>query len=116
MCIRDRKMGDAASLDRAQYSNVRGGRKMVNGLPWGDKEGETDFHPVGHVLSIGGSADRAHGLNPLLYFQVFQNSQICTWASEVIKEEDGTPTTVYYPKTTAGKDLLLPGASPTFAD
>src|SRR5204863_2238124 len=37
-------------------------------------------------------------------------------SSEKIKEEHGSETTVYYPKLTKGKDLLLPGASPTFAD
>ena len=36
------------------------------------------------------------------------------WGSEKIKDDDGSETTVYYPKPTAGRDILVPGASPTF--
>lgn len=36
------------------------------------------------------------------------------WSSEKLGEADGGETTVYYPKPTPGKDVLVPGSSPTF--
>src|SRR5439155_1864517 len=33
---------------------------------------------------------------------------------EKIRDDDGSETTVYYPKPTHGREILVPGASPTF--
>ena len=42
-------------------------------------------------------------------------ASIQLWGSERVVEDDGAATTVYYQKVTRGDDLLVAGASPTFA-
>src|SRR5207245_3664228 len=51
---------------------------------------------------------------PLKFISTLQNSLIVTWAKETKKRPEGE-LTVFYPVEKKGSDLLMPGASPTFA-
>ena len=111
----------SAYVSETQYETTKGGRKWVNGKPQGRLDGETDFYPVGSIKSLRetkqGKTSASTGLlGPFQFFQEIQGSVIYTWASDKITEEDGSITTVYYPKAVPGKSLLLPGASSMFAD
>ncbi len=115
--------GDVAAdfVNQTIYVTIKDGKKWINGLPQGKEEGETDFQPVGTIKVLGpgdsGEQRKSTGpLSPFAFFHELQNSEIYTWSAEKIKEEDGSETTVYYPKLTKGANLLLPGGSPTFAD
>ncbi|MGI8978320.1 MAG: cation acetate symporter [Pirellulaceae bacterium] len=108
-------------VSETQYVTTKNGRKWVNGKPQGKGAGETDFYPVGSIKSLSRTASveqqvSTGPIGPLKFFQEIQDSEIYVWASEKIIDEDGSETTVYYPKATPGKDLLLPGGGPLFAD
>lgn len=53
-------------------------------------------------------------LGPLAYLSTLDASTIRMWTSEKVKQEDGTTKTNYSPKSVLGKELLVPGGSPTF--
>jgi len=109
----------------AQYQTVKpDGSKIVNGLPHGRNEGEADFYPVGQVRFLPEGAlvgehpvTRLTGpTGPFSFFRWFQESEIIVWRADApIKDDDGSITTVYYPVSYPGHELLLPGASPTFS-
>jgi cation/acetate symporter len=90
------------------------GRKLVNGLPQGKGESETDLWPVGRVYDLPGDAQKTGPLGPLAFIRTIQQSQIVTWGKETIQEADGTVVDVYYPKITAGSELLRPGNHAAF--
>ena len=53
-------------------------------------------------------------LGPLAYIRTLEQSTIRMWTSEKITQEDGSTKTIFSPKSVLGKDLLVPGGSPTF--
>jgi cation/acetate symporter len=108
--------------------------RLVNGLPQGQGDTPNDFRPVGRVKALdddyvtyrwschagdpSGDVDilaewGTGPLSPLAFLGAIQTSQVILWDSEVIREEDGSVTTVYYPKTTSGADVLRPGNHPS---
>jgi cation/acetate symporter len=89
------------------------GRTLIDGLPRGTGEGEAQLAPVGNVYDLPGGKQETGPLGPLEYLSVLQRSRVVVWGSEKIPEDVGT-TTAYYPQIRDGKDLLFPGASPTF--
>ena len=89
--------------------------KLVNGIPQGRGEGQTDLLPVGHVHSLAGGRKETGSLGPIEYFTELQNAEVVLWSSEKIKESATIDSTIYYPKITKGSDILTPGSSPTFA-
>ncbi len=94
-----------------------GGQRLVNGVPQGSGPGEADLAPVGHVARLppGYDGQATTGpLGPLQYISAIGDSVIVTWRSERITATDGS-TTVYYQVPVEGEQLLVPGASPTFA-
>jgi cation/acetate symporter len=90
------------------------GAVLVNGLPKGDGEGRGQLRPVGSVSRLPGGVLKTGPLGPLEFFSTLQASEIVLWSKTETKSADAT-TTVYSPQPTAGGDVLLPGASPTFA-
>ena len=86
---------------------------LVNGLPQGRGEEETDLHPVGYLSKLPDGQTKTGPLGPLAFFRVLQNSEVVLWGSRVINES-GAVTTVYYPKPTPGREVLRPGEHPTF--
>lgn len=104
----------APLLSEAQSVTLRGGAKLVDGLPQGKRKGDHDLRPVGHVASLAGGEASTGPLGPIDFLRAFGRSQIVLWGSEKIAEADGSATTVFFQKPTAGRDVLLPGLSPTF--
>jgi cation/acetate symporter len=90
------------------------GKKFVNGLPRGRKEGERDLDPVGYASKLPGDVTETGPLGPVGFIRTMQDSEVILWANEKITEADGTVTTVYFQKPTSGKDFMTPGSSPTF--
>lgn len=97
-------------------TKTRDGQVLVNGLPHGQDAGEADFFPVGQIERLP-SGDTATGpLGPLAYLRTLEDSQVMLWSKDpaTIVAEDGSTTTIFYPHTVWGDDLLVPGRSPTF--
>ncbi|HUE74764.1 MAG TPA: cation acetate symporter [Pirellulaceae bacterium] len=119
----ENKVHKAALIDRAQYVMVAADGKtiVINGLEKGSKGG--DFHTVGQVYQLNmagpGGATKVKDtgpLDPLSYLATIQNSTLVLWEKDPeIEDADGSKTTVYQPRLTKGRDVLLPGGSPTFA-
>lgn len=85
------------------------GKVFVNGLPKGNKRGEPELHPVGHISKLPGGQEKTGPLGLLNFFSTLQESEIVLWPKTVIAEEDGSTTTVYYQKPTPGSQVLRPG-------
>ncbi|TFG41694.1 MAG: cation acetate symporter, partial [Syntrophobacterales bacterium] len=108
-----RKDGDL--LSEAQTLTVlKDGQKLVNGLPRGKKEGEADLAPVGYASKLPEGVEKTGPQSPFGFLRTMQQSEVILWRSDKIAEADGSTTTVYYQKPTAGSDLMAPGSSPTF--
>jgi cation/acetate symporter len=90
------------------------GKTLAGGLPLGAALGQKQLAPVGNIESLPDGQTETGPLGPIEYLSVLQQSKIVVWASEKITESDGAVTTVYYPRVREGRDLLFPGASPTF--
>ncbi len=107
-------------LTLAQTRSVKGGEARVDGLPqtMGDASKDikpNDLRPIGTVSELPGGRKETGPLGPLQFLSTLQDSTILTWPTEVITSADGTKTTVSYQAPKKGADLLIPGASPTFA-
>lgn len=91
------------------------GSIWVNGEKKGEKKGEAELHPVGHVSRLPEGKTRTGPLGPFEFFRVFQESEVVLWKTEetVIQQQEGT-TTIHYPVPTSGSDLLRPGVHPRF--
>lgn len=109
-----RRSDDGKSLIETQFTQKIEGRVHVNGLPWGRDEGETDFFPVGNISRLPGDVEKTGPLGPLQFFSTLQQSEVVLWPKDTIKDHRGIVTTVWSPQRTAGADVLVPGASPTF--
>jgi cation/acetate symporter len=111
-----RKLDEAGSvLVRTQTLTVTpDGKKLANGLPHGKGEGQGDLLPVGRVLRLPDGRLHTGPLGPVSFLTTLQGSEVELWGSEKIRDDDGSETTVYYPKPTHGREVLVPGASPTF--
>jgi len=88
------------------------GEVMVNGLP---QSAENQLQPIGHIRSLPGGKNETGPLGIFSFFSTLQGSEIVLWGNDKLKHEDGSVTTVYYQKPTAGKDVLRPGTHPRFA-
>jgi cation/acetate symporter len=107
--------GQFATARLAQtVTTTTDGQKLVNGLPWGRGKGQADLLAVGSIEKLADSSVTS-SLDPAAYLSSLQQSTIVLWGSEKIIEDDGSVTTVYYPKLTPGSEILTPGGSPTFA-
>jgi cation/acetate symporter len=90
-----------------------GSEVVVNGLPQGKGEGQTDLRPVGHVSRLPGGVKETGPLSPWSYLQTLQDSEIVLWKEEKTKSEGGDLTT-FSPVPTPGADVLQPGRHPMF--
>ena len=88
-------------------SKLADGSTLYNGAP--RKDGK--FFPVGHMSDIrvnGKSVTKTGPLDPFGFLAAIRDGTIVRWPAEKIQDGD-TKVTVYYPKSTPGKDLLRPG-------
>jgi len=104
----------AESLQPQTVTILPGGKKLVNGLPQGRGEGETELRPVGHISKLPDGASETGPLNPDEFLGTLRDSEVNLWAAKTVIADDGTKTTTYTPKPTSGADVLRPGNSPTF--
>ena len=103
-------------LSETQYRQKNeNGSIVINGLPQGTGEGETDLYPVGRISKLPGDKTETGSLGPAEFLSTIRESEIILWGSETIKEKDGSVITIYYPKPTSGKKVLSPGNHPKFA-
>jgi cation/acetate symporter len=106
---------------RAQTITVRpDGKKLINGLPQSagnaKDEPKWDLAAVGHVSRLSDEKTETGPLGPLEFFRTLQQSEVILWEKEkdTIKEEDGSTTTIYYPRPAKGSEVLRPGNLPAF--
>ncbi|HTI49865.1 MAG TPA: cation acetate symporter [Planctomycetaceae bacterium] len=107
---------------RAQTVTVQpDGTKLVNGLrpaPADPATGKAkwDLVPVGHLSRLPGDLDQSGPLGPAEFFRTLQQSEVILWEKEkdVIKDDDGSVTTIYYPRPAKGSEVLRPGNLPAF--
>ncbi len=105
--------GQVVLRESQTVSTTDDGTVLVNGEPKGTKKGEPELHPVGYISQLPGGATDTGSLGPVSFFSTLQESEVVLWGSETITD-DGTPTTVYYPKPTPGSQVLRPGEHPRF--
>lgn len=116
---------DGGEVDywKAQTVTVKAdGKKLVNGLPQSAAvrkadEPKWDLATVGHVSRLPSDGSSHTGsLGPLQFFSVLQKSEVILWErdKDVVKEEDGSTTTIYYPRPASGSEILRPGNLPAF--
>ncbi len=67
------------------------------------------LHPVGYVTELPHGATSTGRLNPLTFLSTIQQSEIAIVSNSIVREVDGTTTTIYYPRPTSGSQILLPG-------
>lgn len=77
---------------------------VVSGQP------PADLHPVGHIRSLPGGEQATGPLGPIAFLRVFSQSEIVLWGNEKLISQDGSATTVYFPRITRGAEVLQPGA------
>ena len=120
---------DGMYLTEAQAKTTTpDGKTLIGGLPKGTDNGERTLKPVGHLSRLpeefnasdpdDGSTDASEetgSLGPIEFFDVLRRSEVTLWGSDRIAGTDGTVTTVYYQKPTAGSRVLRPGEHPRFA-
>lgn len=105
----------AAALAKEQtVSFSPSGEKIVNGAPQGDKRGEHDLAPVGHISELPDGKTETGPLGPFEFIAVLQRSEVVLWSKSTRKGENGEEVTVYSQKTAPGSEILRPGNSPTF--
>ena len=90
------------------------GTKLVNGLPQGKGDCETDLRPVGHIAKLPGGQSETGPLGPVEFLGTLRESEVVLWTAKTTVADDGTKTTTYTPKPTSGSDVLRPSHSPTF--
>jgi len=116
---REETRDGAARLTETQRVTVTPkGAKLVDGVPQGKGEGQRDLRPVGYVTSLNrmDPAARETGpLGPAGFLGALGGASVQLWGSDRLVEDDGAVTTVYYQKIARGSDLMVAGASPTFA-
>lgn len=103
----------ADALQPQKVTITRNGQKLVNGLPQGRGEGETDLRGVGHVVRLPGDIQSTGPLGPISFLTTIRDSEIALWNSRKSSDSLGT-TTIYEPRIALGSDILRPGNSPTF--
>jgi cation/acetate symporter len=110
------KSGDNGfRLHPAQTVSTHQGMRWLNGrAEAGTQSGEL----AGRLWSVGtlelNDAEAARSRGPLAFLGALRGAQVTLWNSELIKDADGSVTTVYYPRVVTGKDVLRPGNHPAF--
>lgn len=102
-------------LEAQTLTKTKDGKVFVNGEEKGTKKGEPELHPIGHVSKLPNDYEPASAVGPLEFFSTLQKSEVVLWGNVKLKNEDGSETTVYFPKPTPGSQVLRPGEHPRFA-
>ena len=113
--VRETNDDGSTTLRQAQAFRDRDGDIEVDGAPLGRGEKEKVLQPVGSVVSLANGKSQTGPLGPISYLQTIGDSELLLWRNFKITHDDGSATTVYYPKATAGSLVLRPGEHPKFA-
>jgi cation/acetate symporter len=92
-----------------------GGGKLVNGLPFGDGEGQGQLQGVGTISRLPGGVEKTGPVGPIEFFRIVEESEVVLWSKLETKSETGDTITTFTPQQTPGSQVLQPGQSPTFA-
>ncbi|RIK76057.1 MAG: cation acetate symporter [Planctomycetota bacterium] len=99
-------------IDQTQtVTKTADGEMLINGK----SADRGAIEPVGFISELPNDQKKTGPLGPLEFLSILQDSEVVLWANQKVVEEDGSVTTVYYPKPTPGSEILQPGASATFA-
>ena len=107
------KVDERPEASQPQTLLKSGGDVFVNGLPQGNKKGEPDLRPVGHVSRLPGGVKETGPLSPWGYLATLNDSEVVLWTETKTKSEGGDLTT-FSPQPTLGSDVLQPGRHPMF--
>ncbi len=86
------------------------GKRLINGKLAGTEGAE--LHPVGTVSKLPDGQTQTGSLDPVEFLSTLQESEIVLWRRDDIVEANGTKWTIYYPRPTAGSEILKPGLHP----
>ncbi|TWU37107.1 sodium/solute symporter [Novipirellula artificiosorum] len=107
---------DERILQQAQsVTTLEDGAKFVDGLPFGDGEGQRQLLPVGHLTKLPSDYVPSDPVGPISFFNVLRDSEVVLWGSTVVRHPDGATTKVFFQKPTSGNRVLRPGEHPRFA-
>ncbi len=98
-------------LSETQTTTKRGAELLVNGVP---KQAGGALFPVGNIRRLPDGSDHTGPLGPAEFLSTLEKSEILLWGKDEVKASDGTLTTVWFQKPTAGKRLMVPGNNPLF--
>lgn len=107
--------GQVTLREGQSLTKSKGSVPLVDGLPMGTGKGQRLLRPVGYVSQLPGGVQTTGPLGPIDFFRVIQDSEVVLWGNQSIKHKDGSSTTVYFQKPTAGSRILRPGEHPIFA-
>ena len=101
------------TLSQVQWmvADASGTVQTINGVA---KSAGGKLIPVGGLSKLPGGATSTGPLSPSGYLTVLEDSEVLLWSKEVIKDANGTTTTVWGQKPTPGAKLMQPGQHPLF--
>ncbi len=115
----ERGAGDSPITELWECQTVTvtsGGMQLINGLPQGTGVGETDLASVGWLTKLPGGKSETGPLGPVGFFRTLQESEVLLWRDDKNKvtDDDSSVTTIYYPMTMTGSEVLRPGNHSSF--
>ena len=102
-------------LRQAQSVKGSGDDKLIDGAPNGTGEGQRQLKPIGYLSKLPDGKQETGPLGPISFFNTLGESEVMLWRNKSVKHSDGSKTTVYFQKPTAGTQVLRPGEHPKFA-
>ena len=112
--VRTAEAGTVMLLETQTSSKTADGKTLVNGQVKGNRKGEPELHPIGHVSKLPGGKSATGPLGPLSFFSTLGQSEVVLWGRKKITDTDGQSLIVYYQKPTPGSHVLRPGEHPRF--
>jgi cation/acetate symporter len=106
---------DQKLLRQGQSVRVTRDGEFIDGAPKGRAEGQRELQPVGYLSKLPGAQTETGPVGPISFFTALSDSEVMLWGKESVQHDDGTKTTVYFQKPTAGSRVLRPGEHPKFA-
>jgi cation/acetate symporter len=113
--IEDVEGSDQKLLRQGQSLRGSGATRFVDGAPLGREPGQRQLRPAGYLSKLPAGQTDTGPLGPISFLTTLSGSEVMLWGNETIQHNDGSRTTVYFQKPTAGSRVLRPGEHPMFA-
>jgi cation/acetate symporter len=110
LCLLDR-VGEEFRLMECQTIETVDQQTVYNRLASADGK----LHPVGYLRRLPEGKESTGSLGPIEFLRTLERSEVVLWRKKVLKDADGRPAQIFYPKPTPGEEILVPGEHPTFA-